>query len=298
MTNYEIEAFQAIMNYGSISKAAEYLYISQPALSLRIRNLENELGCELFIRRKGIRNIELTDAGKRFVQLADRWNSFWTEVHTLPTSQGIAPFRVSSLNSISCALLPHVFSSFIKTHPDISLQTEDLASLASFDAIESKLIDFALIVDKRYSIQAISKPLFTEPLYLICNADSKLPDIVAPSDLDPHHELYSPWFLEFEQWHRLWFGRDAKPHIQVQILHLLRYFLQTPNAWSIVPASLYEMLRPLPNIVQKPMTIEIPNRTTSYLIPEGPKSLHTESFLKCLYEELALAEKRGVLTLL
>lgn len=297
MTNLEIEAFQAIMHYGNISTAAEFLFISQPALSMRIRNLENELGCELFIRRRGIRNIELTEAGKRFVPLAERWHSFWSDIQMLPVSQGIIPFRVSSLNSISCALLPKVLSNFIKIDPDISLQTEDLASLSAYDAIESRLIDFALVVDKRYSIQAINNPLFTEPLFFVCNKESALPDIVAPSALDTHNELYCPWFLEFEQWHRLWFGRDAKPQIQIQILHLLLYFLQTPDAWSIVPASLYEMLRPLPYITKKSMTVEIPNRTISYLTPEGSKSHHLETFLDCLYQELKQAENNGILKL-
>lgn len=60
LTQLEIEAFLNIVKYGSITKAAEVLYISQPALSRRIKSLENELQYELFIRQKGIRNIILT----------------------------------------------------------------------------------------------------------------------------------------------------------------------------------------------------------------------------------------------
>ena len=73
MTDFEIMAFQAIMKYGNMTKAAESLFISQPALSTRLVGLENELGCRLFLRRRGVKNIELTEKGKQFIALAERW---------------------------------------------------------------------------------------------------------------------------------------------------------------------------------------------------------------------------------
>lgn len=57
MTEREIEAFLTIVRTGSISAAAEVLYVTQPALSRRIRALEQELGYQLFIRKKGLRNV-------------------------------------------------------------------------------------------------------------------------------------------------------------------------------------------------------------------------------------------------
>ena len=65
----DIKAFEyvnAIVEYGSISKAAETLYISQPALSQYLKNLESELGTKLFIR-DGTRLI-LTAAGETFIK--------------------------------------------------------------------------------------------------------------------------------------------------------------------------------------------------------------------------------------
>ena len=70
MTEREIEAFLTIVRTGSISAAAEVLYVTQPALSRRIRALEQELGYQLFIRKKGLRNVGLTAEGKAFLSLA------------------------------------------------------------------------------------------------------------------------------------------------------------------------------------------------------------------------------------
>ena len=54
----------AIYKTGSFSKAAEQLFISQPALSIAVRKLEDELGQKLFFRTTG--TVELTEAGKAF----------------------------------------------------------------------------------------------------------------------------------------------------------------------------------------------------------------------------------------
>lgn len=71
--NYtDIQTFLAIVSSPSLSKAAESLYISQPALSHRLGALEKELGTELIARQKGVRSIELTDAGMRFIPIAKK----------------------------------------------------------------------------------------------------------------------------------------------------------------------------------------------------------------------------------
>ena len=67
MTYQDIHTFLTIASSSSLSKAAESLFVSQPALSHRLSALEEELGTELIIRRKGSRTLELTDAGQRFV---------------------------------------------------------------------------------------------------------------------------------------------------------------------------------------------------------------------------------------
>lgn len=67
MTNPDIETFFAVLQHGTLSAAAEALYISQPTLTARMQALEGEVGAELFHRGKGQRRICLTDAGERFL---------------------------------------------------------------------------------------------------------------------------------------------------------------------------------------------------------------------------------------
>ena len=61
MTLKQLEYFLAIAENGSITKAANSLRISQPPLSLQLKGLEEELGCQLFIRDK--KNMIITPKG-------------------------------------------------------------------------------------------------------------------------------------------------------------------------------------------------------------------------------------------
>ena len=71
-----------IANCKSISHAAEYLFVSQPALSQQIRNLEKDLGYRVF--RRTSKGLELTEKGNLFYEKAQKmledWNHFKEEV--------------------------------------------------------------------------------------------------------------------------------------------------------------------------------------------------------------------------
>ena len=63
MNNTDMETFWAVLEHGTLTAAAEALFITQPTLTNRIQALEAEVGAQLFHRGKGIRHIELTEAG-------------------------------------------------------------------------------------------------------------------------------------------------------------------------------------------------------------------------------------------
>ena len=56
MTNLDIETFWAVVQHGTMTAAAEALYITQPSLSARLKSLEDQVGAPLFHRVKGKRN--------------------------------------------------------------------------------------------------------------------------------------------------------------------------------------------------------------------------------------------------
>lgn len=69
MNSDQLEQFKIIAESGSLTRAAETLYISQPALSKTLKNLEAELGCKLFYR--GRQKLNITKEGKRLLEYAN-----------------------------------------------------------------------------------------------------------------------------------------------------------------------------------------------------------------------------------
>lgn len=78
MTIQQVLYVLAVQEYGSISKAAEHLFISQPALSLQIGKLEHELGFLLFIRKA--QGIALTPEGQVFCESASIVGQSWKDL--------------------------------------------------------------------------------------------------------------------------------------------------------------------------------------------------------------------------
>lgn len=298
MNIVDVESFLAIASCGTISKAAEKLYITQPALSLKVENLEKELGCRLFIRKRGIRSVELTAEGKQFIQLAYRYKSLRDEMHHLSHDSSELPFRLSAVNSINTVLMPNVTLNFLQQFTHARLEEEDLASMASYDAIESKLVDLALIVDTRYSIKSRCVPLFSEKMKFVCNVNNKFPKRLTVSALDQNKEIYSPWFLEFEQWHDLWFKQNARPRVQVQTMNHLSFFLQQPGSWSIVPATIEYILREHTYITSQKLYSDIPDRVIKYLTHTEIQSRYTEPFIGILQNHLRSLKKKKLLEVL
>ena len=75
MTIQQVQYFLAAARLGNISRASEALFVSQPALSLQIKHLEEELRCELFQREP--QGVSLTDAGQVFFREAREMEESW-----------------------------------------------------------------------------------------------------------------------------------------------------------------------------------------------------------------------------
>lgn len=118
MEVYQLEYFCSVARHGNITKAAEELHVSQPALSRAIKKLEEELGVELF-NRIG-RHIELNDRGEVFLSAAE------TAIRSVEsvgqTLDRYVREKSSTLNVRNPCFFGDdegVLAGFIKEHPDI-----------------------------------------------------------------------------------------------------------------------------------------------------------------------------------
>ena len=248
MTEREIEAFLTIVRTGSISAAAEVLYVTQPALSRRVRALEQELGYQLFIRKKGLRNIELTAEGKTFISLAERWKTVWNESRALKDMDRSGVFHIGSVGSVGTYLMPMVLERFMEKNPDCSLNFHQCHSFEGYKYVEDGSLDLALVSDDMFSQDVLTVPAFKGKMVLAVSGlleDSpRQPErMLSPSCLDPEKEIRLPWNPEYDTWHDYWFGLGVRPRVMLDQMSLMEYFLREKGCWVIAPEYIARMLK-------------------------------------------------------
>ncbi len=296
MTHLEIEAFLSIIKFGSITKASEHLFVTQPALSRRIKALESELGYGLIIRQKGIRNIELTEAGRAFIPVAEKWQLLWKESQDIRQLDRNAILNVASIDSVSTYVLPQVYHAFLQSETKTKLTIHMLHSHEAYQHVEEGLVDIAFISNTRYSKNVETIPAFREPMRFICAAGSNYPPEVHPSQLVVKNEIKLPWNPEYERWHEYWFGAATQPRVFLDKMSLLEQFAGLENSWALVPASVANRLKNNVNIEMRGIKEGPSDRIIYYLLGTNRKSEPTNRFLHILSGYLKQVE--GVYSLL
>ena len=241
--NYtDIHTFLTIASSDSLSKAAENLYISQPALSHRLTTLEKELGTQLIVRGKGVRTIELTESGKRFRQVARKWEELWRETRALTGHVMQMPLRIASVDSLNTYFMTQVCRNFLVSHADCRLNLVTMHSNMAYDAIENHEVDIAFVSNPHYFKRVQSIPLFKEPMCFVCSVENDYREPLTPSDLRAEDEIFIPWSNTFLSWHDYWFGTRAVPRVSLDNMLLLESFLKLRRTWAVVPATIADRL--------------------------------------------------------
>lgn len=171
----QLQYFQAVCKYGSISKAAEIIHITQPSISNAIRQLEDEFGLNLFYRVNG--RLRLTEAGKEFSghvnEILRKVEN--TERRMASLGQESSVIKVGIPSVIGSALFPTIFSGFNAVRPDVSFEIHEFNTLESLDLLNSGVLDIVLTTTNEvYRPQMKIHIIRRSPLYFFTNSYHKL----------------------------------------------------------------------------------------------------------------------------
>lgn len=284
MTHTGIECFLAICRHKTASAAARALYITQPSLSARLKVLEQEVGAQLFFRNKGSREMQLTNIGHEFHKLALQYEALINKMKTL-SDENKNTLRISCFSSLDTYLLAPVYKLFLQKNPQFSLQILDIGSAPVSQYILQGTVDLAFTVGRSYNSQLQRVPLFSEPLVLVCAADSTIQAPVTPADLSPQKEIFVEWNYDFISWHQEILGY-SQPPLCVSTMLQLKHFLEQEKGWSIVPLSVAKGLTADGNIRQVETDMSMPRRETAYLVSIHRPVPALDAFLDCLRQVL------------
>ena len=238
MTTLDIETFFAVLDHGTMTAAAEALFITQPTLTARIQALEAEVGAALFRRGKGQRHITLTEAGQRFLPLARRWQNLLTETQTFSSAERREFLHIIAVYTANQYILPPVYQRFLERGLPVSLWVESMRIYETVAAVARGDADMAIVDgDLHYDLQIEARPLFRESFFLVVPMDLALPDTVHPSMLRVEDEILVSGQPEILQWHDCWYGMDARPLLYTDIPQLAETLPSCGRRWVICPAA-------------------------------------------------------------
>lgn len=142
----ELRTFIAVAKTGNITRAAEELHISQPALSHQIIKLENELGCKLLER--GSHGISLTNAGHLLLNRARELSDLLDKTETELKTPDVASGEVSiACNETSATLaIARIAKRLSRTHPGIRFKFRSESSDDVTEHLSRGIVDFGIAV--------------------------------------------------------------------------------------------------------------------------------------------------------
>ena len=283
MTHDELDAFLAVCRYKSITKAAEELCITQSALSTRLKQLENDIGCVLFLRNKGKRQISLTAKGWSVYKLALQNRDILSKIKAVGTSDPADVLRIGCLTSIGNYLLPSGFDRFMEEFPHVRLSISNMNASEAIPKLIAGSLDVAFGTAKVNTDQIVSIPILSDPLTLLCSQDSDYPELVSQSMLHVKDEVYSYWSAEAAYWHQTVFGSDAVPFIRLELMDQIGKNIAKPGKWGFVPISMANCLCKTLPVRQCKTTFPLPERTIFLLrFKETAESHNIHLFLDTL----------------
>lgn len=172
----QLRAFDAVAQEGSFTLAAQRLHLTQSALSVLVRELERELGVQLFDRHT--RRVELADAGRDFLPSVRRvLNELSHGIDSVADlrDKKKGMLRVSAPQLMACTLIPRVVARYRGLYPDVDIRLQDTLPEHLLASVQRGDVELAVGPDTGSDDHGlVRRPLLRDRHWLICRADDPL----------------------------------------------------------------------------------------------------------------------------
>ena len=177
---YIYQVYQA----GSFTKAAEKLYLTQPALSMAVRQEEKNLGAALFDRSR--RPLTLTQAGEAYIRAVEQLKYLESDLsRELEDLRDLNTGRlhIGGTHYLNCFLLAEVLSGFSKWYPGIQLQVSEDSSARLATRLERRELDLTFSCAPEHIERFEHQPAFFDHILLAVPRESPLSEELRQSAL-------------------------------------------------------------------------------------------------------------------
>ena len=175
VTIKQLQAFVAVAQARNFTGAAEKLGLSQPALTMAIRQLEENLGVELLERTT--RRVHLSEKGRGFLLSAERLlNEFENAVAHVRAEGQREQIRLSiaAVPSVSTLILPRMLRRFAEPRPEITVHLRDANSSAVQRHVIAGEVDLGFGTPRESEPNLTFEPLLSDWFGIVCHRDHPL----------------------------------------------------------------------------------------------------------------------------
>jgi len=240
-----LQAFIAVTETGSFSRAAEQLFLTQPAVSKRIHSLENELDSKLFDRVG--KRIQLTEAGRALLPGSQRILAELEESRRRIANLGdkvSGPLRIGTSHHIGLHRLPPVLKAFTAYYPQVELDIHFMDSEDAHEGVIKGELELAIATLPSRDIPSLgSRLIWYDPLDVVVSRDHPLTRQarVSVDDLK-HYPAILPSSSTFTR--RLIEEDMGIAHADLQVametnyLETIKMLVSVGLGWSVLPVSM------------------------------------------------------------
>lgn len=241
------EAFVKVMETGSISMAADQLFITQPAVTKRIHSLEDYFGVKLF--ESAGRGVQATHAANSLLPKVKNWlNELGDIHHTLSHEQGQVQgkLKIGTSHHIGLHHLPQHLRSYVQDFPNVTLDVHFVDSEQAHEQVIAGDLELAfLTLPPQGDARLKYVNLWDDPLVFVVApfhplAEQKnlcLEDLTAYSSLLPAAQTYTSQITlaEFEK-------QGIKPKVTMSnnSLESIRMLVSIGLGWSVLPKTMVD----------------------------------------------------------
>jgi DNA-binding transcriptional LysR family regulator len=183
-TLHQLQIFLKITETNSITKAAEELHLTQPAVSIQLKNFQDQF--EIPLTEVVGRQLYVTDFGKEISIIAQRIINEVQEIQnkTLAFKGELTGRLTLSVVSTGKYIIPFFLSDFLKSNPGVELSLDVTNKVKVLKSLEKNEVDFSLVSILPENFSIYNEELMDNKLFLIANKDFKITK-----------KIYNPEFL-------------------------------------------------------------------------------------------------------
>lgn len=277
-----LEIFQTVVTEGSVSKAAVKLNRVQSNISTRIRQLETQVGKQLFYRQN--RKLTLTADGELLLSYADRLIDLSLEAKdALGEDSPKGVFRIGAMESTAAARLPEILSHYSTSYPDVEIELQTGTAGALMQRLSKGEIEVAFIAEPVVGQNIQTQPVFVENLVLI--APASYPKITGFDALDGKTLIAFEQGCAYRSYLEGWL-KDANvaPGNVLSVSSYLAIFacVAAGTGFAVVPQSILNMINSTAEFQKIPLADDFAKIRTMLAHGTGYSSAKLNSFKKFL----------------